>query len=330
MTTVAQLVSNNTKDELLQMCSQKNIVCRKSWSKKKLAEALVKTTDSARRTSPQPSNTSSPTVSQLVSNNTKDELLQMCSQKNIVCRKSWSKKKLAEAIKGIQQPAPSNSPLNFDNLKQNISKCSTLRPYKKSDVQRLARELNVDDKGTRAEICERIQRALEMFGPEPSSPDEEFKDDDTPEYKCNLSEIAAMLGINSRGSDRELCNRIKQAISTEPSPPPLPPSPSPPSPPSPPPQPPSPSPQPPSPSPQPPPRRRQTPSPANSGGAGNLRTPSPVNSGGAGNIRSPDRIIETENRQRINSLLSNISVADTATDMAEIQTEILNCMGLIG
>ena len=42
---IKELVKNNTKNELLEICQTKNVICKKSWTKTKLAEAIiVKTT----------------------------------------------------------------------------------------------------------------------------------------------------------------------------------------------------------------------------------------------------------------------------------------------
>ena len=44
---IEELVKNNTKNELLEICETKNVMCRKSWNKTKLGEAImVKTTSS--------------------------------------------------------------------------------------------------------------------------------------------------------------------------------------------------------------------------------------------------------------------------------------------
>ena len=47
---IEELVKNNTKNELLEICETKNVMCRKSWNKTKLAEAImVKTTSSSKK-----------------------------------------------------------------------------------------------------------------------------------------------------------------------------------------------------------------------------------------------------------------------------------------
>ena len=38
---IEELVKNNTKSELLELCETKNVLCKKSWTKTKLAEAII-------------------------------------------------------------------------------------------------------------------------------------------------------------------------------------------------------------------------------------------------------------------------------------------------
>ena len=46
---IEELVKNNTKSELLELCETKNVLCRKSWTKTKLAEAIITKTTNSRK-----------------------------------------------------------------------------------------------------------------------------------------------------------------------------------------------------------------------------------------------------------------------------------------
>ena len=46
---IEELVKNNKKSELLELCEEKKIICKKSWTKTKLAEAIVAKTTNSRK-----------------------------------------------------------------------------------------------------------------------------------------------------------------------------------------------------------------------------------------------------------------------------------------
>ena len=46
---IKELVKNNTKNELLELCETKNVLCKKSWTKTKLAEAIIAKTTTCKK-----------------------------------------------------------------------------------------------------------------------------------------------------------------------------------------------------------------------------------------------------------------------------------------
>lgn len=54
---IEELVKNNTKNELLELCETKSVLCRKSWTKTKLAETIIaKTTTDGKSSKKKSSN----------------------------------------------------------------------------------------------------------------------------------------------------------------------------------------------------------------------------------------------------------------------------------
>ena len=137
-------------------------------------------------------------VSELIKNYSKDELLAICSEKNIMCRKSWTKTKLAETLhaagigkknKSSKQKSKNSSKKPSDKSSKkkssksrkngksksdldcniNQSDCEKSYKYKKSDITALAIKCGVDPSGTRKEICARIAAAIggKPFTPTP-------------------------------------------------------------------------------------------------------------------------------------------------------------------
>ena len=197
----------------------------------------------------------------------KDQLLLRCEQLNIVCRKYWTKPKIAEAILGSSEnnnlPLPVFQPQNVtasSNLPDTIDDgpCRKSRKYKKPDIIEIARRVGVRNlSGTREQLCDKIKQqiaareeedsesdiesippssesdddesdidAQEVESEEDSSSDEEDDSEEEEETdpvlnllnnleQCErydietLKRIANMLYISDEGSKSSICKRIK-------------------------------------------------------------------------------------------------------------------------
>jgi hypothetical protein len=121
-------------------------------------------------------------ISKLVKEHQKNELLEMCEDNGITCRKSWTKEKIAEALHAAgKKKKTSKSKIGKSSKKKSSKKksskkgkklktglecdmeqkvCEKSSKYRKADIVALAAQCGVDTKGTRKQLCERIAGAI--------------------------------------------------------------------------------------------------------------------------------------------------------------------------
>ena len=127
MSALKKELANNTKDELLDICKDKGIICRKSWNKRKIIQALLESSTT---------------------------------------RKKSKKTKKSSKIKKSQQKSSKKKSSKKTTLKDGLEcdmstdKCEKSNKYIKADIIALAEKCGVDTSGTRKQICARIAKSL--------------------------------------------------------------------------------------------------------------------------------------------------------------------------
>ena len=142
------------------------------------------------------------TVSDLVKNNTQNELVEMCKQKGMACSSYWTKQKLAETLIACAGPSKPN-PVCLPKMDSLPSIEDLVQNYSKNDLREMCDLKKI--KYTKSSTALELAKALDACTcPEDFDPEETFSDDEsrTPDYTPpeRSSRTASYFGTSSGGS----------------------------------------------------------------------------------------------------------------------------------
>ena len=158
MVSVTELYNKYSKAELLEMCDNKGVDCKKSWNKTQLAEALVAKMGKKKKSADRKS--SKKRSSKKTRSRRKSKKRSGRSRRKSKTRTSRSRRKSKKRTK-----SSSKSSLDCDI---DSKTCEKSTKYKKADIVALAQKCGVDTSGTRKDICARIIAAAGGAGKAPS------------------------------------------------------------------------------------------------------------------------------------------------------------------
>ena len=183
---VQELIENNDKTKLLELCEKHNIKCIKSWSKPKIAEALF----------------ASGKLDKSNKNKTSTSSRKFASRKS-ASRKSASRKSVSKkSASRKSNKDSSNEGLSCD-MDENT--CVNSKKYVKADIVALAIKCGVDSTGSRKQICARI--AAKMSGDVDVDVDVDVDDINAPEQ--GVLSVEELIKNNSQKKLFEMCEQKK-------------------------------------------------------------------------------------------------------------------------